>query len=163
MLDKLQRISPPSSGCVLWQLFKTECWTNCYEFLLRPLAASSGSCSKRNAGQIATNFSSVLWLRPLAASSGKTLGYKGASRGFNPVLGALDFNSARFLITNPDLGALDSPTKTLQRMYQMLCSPFIEPYYNSTKSVIRQNKCCTEWYNCQINHPPNVATTRCYN
>jgi hypothetical protein len=59
MLDKLQRISPPSSGYVLWQLF-------------------------------------VLWLRPL----GKTLGYKGASRGFNPVLGALDFISARFLITN---------------------------------------------------------------
>jgi hypothetical protein len=156
MLDKLQRISPPSSGCVLWQLFKTECWTNCYEFP----PSSVQICPLRNAGQIAESL-----LRPLAASSGsgKTLGYKGASRGFNPVLGALDFNSARFLITNPDLGALDSPTKTLQRMYQMLCSPFIEPYYNSTKSVIRQNKCCTEWYNCQINHPPNVATTRCYN
>jgi hypothetical protein len=54
MLDKLQRISPPSSGCVLWQLFKTECWTNCNEFLLRPLAASS----------VAPNFSSVLWQNP---------------------------------------------------------------------------------------------------
>jgi hypothetical protein len=101
MLDKLKRI-----------------------FLL--LAASSGSCS--NAGQIETNFSSVFWLRPLSASSGKTLGYKGASRGFNTDLGALDSNSARFLITNSDLGVLDSPTKTLQKMYQLLFSPFIEPY-----------------------------------
>jgi hypothetical protein len=59
-----------------------------------------GNCSKRNAGQITTNLSSVLWLRPLARPLAETLGYKGAGRGFNPDLGALDFISARFLITN---------------------------------------------------------------
>jgi hypothetical protein len=65
----------PSLYKRIQQLFKTECWTNSNESLLRPLALS-----------------------PLALA--ETLGYKGAGRGFNPDLGALDFISARFLITN---------------------------------------------------------------
>jgi hypothetical protein len=77
MLDKLQRISPPSS-----------------------VKTNSATVQNGMLEQITTNLSSVLWLRPLARPLAETLGYKGAGRGFNPDLGALDFISARFLITN---------------------------------------------------------------
>jgi hypothetical protein len=65
----------------------------------RSVQTNSTAVQKWNAGQVTMNLSSVLaplWPHPLA----ETLGYKGAGRGFNPVLGALDFISARFLITN---------------------------------------------------------------